>query len=125
MQIFRLAESTELNNAWIVGILAAGALVAIWLVTALSKFMVRQGVQFLRFRTLQSFTDEYDRRVRLVAVVASFAVAIAGAAALAYTLSQHKDLQPTIDQVLGQITTDAVIAVGRITGVVCLFLLAL
>jgi small-conductance mechanosensitive channel len=124
MQVFRLAESTELNNAWIVGIVAACALVVIWLVTALSKFVLRQGAQFLRIRTLQSFTDDYGRRLRLVAVVASFAVAIAGAAVLAYTLSQHKDLQPTIDQVLGQITLDAVIVVARITGVMCLFLFA-
>src|SRR5215475_11933357 len=98
MQVFRLAESTELNNAWIVGIVAACALVAIWLVTALSKFVLRQGAQFLRIRMLQSFTDDYGRRVRLVAVIASLAVAIAGAAVLAYALLQHKDLQPTIDQ---------------------------
>jgi len=124
MQVFRLADSTELNNALIVAIIAACALAATWLVTALSKFVLRQGAQFLRIQTLESLTDEYGRRMRLVVVIASFAVATAGAAVLAYTLSQHKDLQPTIDKVLGQITVEAAIAVARITGVVGLFLLA-
>jgi small-conductance mechanosensitive channel len=124
MQIFRLAESTELNNAWIVGIIAVAALIVLWLFAALSRFLFRQAAQFLRIRTLQSFTDEYGRRVRLVAAVASFAIAIAAAGVLGYALWQHKDLQPTVNEILGQITMDAVLGVARTTGVVCLFLLA-
>src|SRR5215468_5849429 len=124
MQIIRLADSTELNNAWIVGIIAGCALVAIWLVAALSSFAIRQVAQFLRVRTLQSLTEGYGRRVRLVAVVASFAVALAGAGVLAYTLSRHEDLQPTVDELTAQITRDAVFAIARTAGVVCLFLLA-
>lgn len=124
MQVSRLAESVELNNAWIVGIAAVSALVAIWLIAALVNFLIRQATQFARIRTLQSFTDGYSRKTRLLAVVASFAVAIAAAGVMAYTLSQHEDLQPTLDKALGQITADAVIAVARTTGVVCLFLVA-
>jgi small conductance mechanosensitive channel len=124
MQVSRLAESTELNNAWIVGITAVCALVAIWLVVALANFLIRQAAQFVRIRALHSFTDGYARKTRLIAVVASFAVAIAAAGAMAYTLSQHEDLQPMLDRVLGQITGGAVIAVARTTGVVCLFLVA-
>src|SRR5215467_6644078 len=124
MQIIRLAASTELNNAWIVGIIAACALIAIWLVAVLSSFAIRQVAQFLRVGTLQSFIDGYGRRVRLLAVVASFAIAIAGAGVLAYTLSRHEDLQPTVDEFTAQITREAVIAIARTAGVVCLFLLA-
>jgi small conductance mechanosensitive channel len=124
MQVSRLAESMELNNAWIVGITAVSALVAIWLIAALVNFLIRQATQFARIRTLQSFTDGYSRKTRMLAVVASFAVAIAAAGVMAYTLSQHEDLQPTLDKLLGQITADAVIAVARTTGVVCLFLVA-
>src|ERR1041384_1201540 len=124
MQIIRLADSIELNNAWVVGIIAACALVAIWLVAALCNFVIRQAGQFLRVRALQSFTDGYSRKVRLAAVIASFLVAIASAAVLAYTLSQHEDLQPTVDKVTAQITHDAVISISRTAGVVCLFLLA-
>jgi small-conductance mechanosensitive channel len=124
MQVSRLAESTELNNAWIVGIVAVSALVAIWLVVALANFLIRQAAQFARIRALQSFTDGYARKTRLIAVVASFAVAIAAAGTMAYTLSQQEDLQPTLDKVLSQVTADAVIAVTRTTGVVCLFLVA-
>src|SRR5262245_58252476 len=102
MQIFRLAESTELNNACIVGIIATFSLVAIWLIAALSNVLIRQAALFLRVRTLQLFIDGYGRKVRLVAVLTSFVVAIAGAAVLAYTLSQHEDLQPSVDEVLGK-----------------------
>ena len=124
MHVFRLAESTELNNAWIVAILAAAALVATWLVIALANLLIRQAAQFLRIRTLQSFTDGYARKTRLVGVIASFAIAVAAAGAMAYTLSQHRDLQPTIDDVLGQITQDVALAALRTAGILCLFLVA-
>jgi small-conductance mechanosensitive channel len=124
MHIFRLAESAELNNAWIVGVIAAAALIAIWVVLALASFLIRQTAQFLRIDVLQSFSDSYARKTRLVAVVASFAIALAGAGLLAYSLWQHRDLQPMVDSVLGQITEDVVITAARNTGVVCLFLVA-
>src|SRR5262249_41470620 len=98
MQVIRLAESTELNNACIVGIVAVCAIAVVWLLAALSNFVIRQAAQFLRVRTLQLITDGYARKVRLVAVIASFAISIGGAAVLAYTLSQHEDLQPTVDE---------------------------
>jgi len=124
MQLIRLAESTELNNAWIVGVIAVCALIAVWLATALSIFLLRQTGQFLRIHAVKSLADAYGKKARLVAVVASFASAIAAAATLAYALRQHKDLQPPIDQVLSRITDDTLISVARNTGVVCLFLLA-
>jgi small conductance mechanosensitive channel len=124
MHLFRLAESTELNNACIVGIVAVCALVAIWLVVALSVFLIRQAGQFLRIDALWSVTDGYARKARLVAVVVSFATAIAAAATLAYALWQHQDLQATVDQVLAQVTSDSLLSAARNTGVVLLFLLA-
>src|SRR5262245_40691639 len=124
MQVFRLAESTELNNACIVGIACAGTLVAIWLIAALSNVVIRQAAQFLRLRALQGFLDGYGRRARITAVLASFAAAVAGAAVLAYTLSQHKDLQRSVDEIVGEMTQDAILAVVRVIGVVCLFLVA-
>jgi moderate conductance mechanosensitive channel len=124
MQLIRLAESTELNNAWIVGAIAACALIAVWLVTALSTVLVRRGGQFLRIGAIQSFTDGYGKKARLVAVVASFTIATAAAATLAYALRQHKDLQPPIDKVLAEVTDEALRSMARSALVVCLFLLA-
>jgi len=124
MQLVRLAESTALNNAWIVGFLAACALIAAWLAIALSSFLVRQIGQSLRIPALQSFTDAYARKARLVGVIASFAVVVAGAGVLAYTLWQQQDLQPTVDEVLEQVTIDTLLAVARSAGVLLLFLLA-
>src|SRR5215510_4429251 len=124
MHVFRLAESTELNNAWVVGILAVCALIATWLVIALSIFLVRQAGNFLRIQALSSVADGYARKARLVAVVLSFAIAIAGAGILAYTLWQHRDLQSAVDKVLAQVTDDTLISVARSAGVVILFLFA-
>jgi moderate conductance mechanosensitive channel len=124
MHFLRLAESTELNNAWIVGAGAVGALAVLWLAVVLSIFLVRQAGHALQIPALRSLADGYARRARLVAVVASFAVAVAGAAALAYALWRHIDLQRTVDQALAEVTEDALLAVARSAGVVVLFLLA-
>jgi small conductance mechanosensitive channel len=124
MHFFRLAESIELNNASIVGTVAVGALVVLWLAVALSIFLIRQAGHALHIQALRSFTDGYARRARLVAVIASFAVAIGGAAVLAYALWRHEDLQRTADQILAQVTEDALLAVARSAGVVLLFLFA-
>jgi small conductance mechanosensitive channel len=124
MHFFRLAESTELNNAWIVGGVAAGALIVLWLAVALSIFLARQAGHSLQIQALRSFVDGYARRARLVAVIASFVIAIGGAAALAYALWRHMDLQGTVDQILAQVTEDALLTVARSAGVVVLFLFA-
>jgi small conductance mechanosensitive channel len=124
MQLSRLAESTVLNNAWIVGVIAACALVATWLVMALSSFLIRKAGQSLRISALQSLTEGYARRARLVAVIVSFTIVILGAGVLAYALWQHEDLQPTFDQILAQITHETLVAVARSAGVVILFLVA-
>jgi small-conductance mechanosensitive channel len=124
MQLSRIAESTVLNNAWIVGVIAASALVAVWLIIALSIFLIRQAGKSLRIPALQSFTDGYARRARLVAAIASFVVVVAGAGVMAYALWKHEDLQPVADGVLAQITHEALISVVRSTAVVILFLLA-
>jgi small conductance mechanosensitive channel len=124
MHFFRLAESTELNNAWIVGAVAVAALAVLWLAVALSIFLVRQAGHALQIQAVRSLTDGYARRARLVAVIASFAIAIGGAAALAYALWRHQDLQRTVDALLVQVTEDALLAVARSTGVVVLFLFA-
>lgn len=124
MHFLRLAESTELNNAWIVGAVAAGALIVLWLAVALSIFLVRQAGHTLQIQALRSFVDGYARRARLVAVIASFVVAIGGAAALAYALWRHQDLERTVDPILAQVTEDALLTVARSAGVVVLFLFA-
>jgi small-conductance mechanosensitive channel len=124
MHLFRIAESTELNNAWIVGILAVCALLATWIVIALSIFLIRQIGRLLRIQALGAFTDAYAKKARLIGVIASFAVAVAGAGALAYALWQHDDLQPRVDKILIQITQDTLIAVARSAGILIMFLLA-
>lgn len=124
MQLFRLADSTELNNAWIVGAVAAGALAVLWLAVVLSIFLVRKAGHALQIQAVRSLTDGYARRARLVAVIASFAIAVGGAAVLGYALWRHRDLQRTADAVLAQVTEDSLLAVARSAGVVVVFLVA-
>jgi small conductance mechanosensitive channel len=124
MHLFRIAESTELNNAGIVGILALCALVATWLVVALSIFLIRKIGQFLRIGALRSLTDGYVKTARLIAVIVSFAIAIGGAVVLGYALWRHVDLQPRVETIMGQITDDTLSAVARSIGTVVLFLVA-
>src|SRR4051812_3545373 len=103
MQLIRLAASTELNNACIVGFLAVCALVVTWLVITLSIFLIRQAGKSLRIEALQAFTDGYARKARLAAVIVSFAIVVAAAGVLGYALWQHKDLEPAINKLLAQI----------------------
>ncbi|MEO7734083.1 MAG: hypothetical protein ABIY55_24175, partial [Kofleriaceae bacterium] len=100
MHLLRIAESTELNNAWIVGLVACCALTATWVVIALSIFLVRQAGRFVRVPAFRSVADAYARRSRLLGVIASFAIALAGAAVVAYTLLRPQALQPRIDGLL-------------------------
>jgi moderate conductance mechanosensitive channel len=124
MHLLRIAESTELNNAWIMGILAFCALAATWVVIALSIFLVRQAGRFLRVAAFRSVADAYARKARLVGVIASFAIALAGAAVVAYTLLRPQDLQPRIDALLAQITDETLITAARSAGVMIAFFVA-
>jgi small conductance mechanosensitive channel len=124
MQLVRLAESTTLNNAWIVGLLVACALIATWLVVAMSSFLMRRLARSLRIAALQPLADAYARRARLVGVIASFALLLAGAGVLAYLLWQQEDLEPIADEALGQITGEILMLVARSAAVVIAFLLA-
>ena len=124
MQLLRLAESTELNNACIVGFAVLCALVVTWLLVALSISLIRQAGQVLRIRALHAFTDGYSRKARLVGVIASFAIAICGAAAVGYALWRHIDLQPVVDKLLAQVTDDALLTVARSADLVIVFLVA-
>ncbi|MBC7974681.1 MAG: mechanosensitive ion channel family protein [Myxococcales bacterium] len=123
MQLIRVAASTELNNAWIVGVIAAGALVITWFVAVLSNVLVRQAGKSLRIPALQAVTEGYAKTSRLVAVLTSFVIAVAGAGALGYALWQEYDLAAEVNAVLGQITQDTMIAIARSAGVLLVFLL--
>lgn len=123
MQLVRIAESTELNNAWIVGILAIGSLLALWFVVALTNFLIRQAGKSLRIEALQTFTDAYARNARVVAILLSFLGIVAAAAALGYALWKDVDLQVPVDEMLADVTRDTLFTLARHAGVLVLFLL--
>jgi small conductance mechanosensitive channel len=124
MQLVRLAESTALNNAWIVGILATAALIATWLIVALSSYLLRKVGASLRLPGIQPIADAYSRRARLIGVIASFAVMLAGAGVLAYTLWRDRDLELDANEALAQITVDSLLTAARSVALIIVFLLA-
>jgi moderate conductance mechanosensitive channel len=123
MQLLRIAESTELNNAWLVGIIAAASLLAIWLVVAISIFLVRQAGKAMRIDALAAFTDAYARNARVVAVLLSLLAIVAAAGVMGYALWRDIDLQIPIDKALGEVTRDTLLRLAGHLGVLFVFLL--
>lgn len=123
MHLIRIAESTELNNAWIVGILAVAALVITWLVVGISISLIRQAGKSLRIEALQTFTEVYARNARLVAILLSFLALVAAAGTLGYALWRSIDLQVPADKLLADVTQDSLLVVARHAGVLLLFVL--
>lgn len=123
MQLLRIAESTVLNNAWMIGILIAAALLAVWGVVGLSIFLMRQAVRALRIESMQHLAEAYARNARVVAVLLSFVAIIAGAASLGYALWRDVDLQVPVDEALADVNQGTLMGLARHGGVLLLFLL--
>lgn len=123
MQLSRLVELTELNNAWLVGLGVLCALLAIWAVLVTSSFLLGQGIRASRVRALEAFAEGLHKRARLIAVILSLLVTVAGAAGLGYTLWQGIDLQPEVDALLAKLTRDTLLALARSVGLVLFLLL--
>ena len=113
MELSRFAQSVELNNAWLVGLGVALELATIWVVLVSSSFLLRQGIRASRIQALAPFADGLYRRARLLALVLSLLMVVAGAALLGYSIWQGVDLQPGVDAVLAQLTRETQMALGR------------
>lgn len=124
MQLLRIAESIVLNNAWIVGILTAAALLVIWSVVGFSIFLVRQVAKSLRIDSMQAFADAYARNTRLLGVLLSLSAIVIGAATLGYALWRDADLQAPLNAALADVTQDTLVALAGHVGVLVLFLVA-
>jgi moderate conductance mechanosensitive channel len=123
MHLIRIAESTVLNNAWIVGILAVAALLATWLLVSFTSFLVRQATRSLRIEAMQLFTDAYAKNARIVGILLSFLAMVAAAGTLGYALWRDVDLQVPADELLADVTLESLIALAGHVGVLLLFLL--
>ncbi len=122
MQLLRIAESPELNNAWIVGLAVVVALIATWLVVSLSNFVIRQSVKSLRIEAMQTFADAFVRNVRIVGGLLSFLTLVVGAAVMGYALWKDLDLQIHADEAMTHVTRDTLLTLARHAAILLFFL---
>jgi small-conductance mechanosensitive channel len=122
MVIPRLAATSELNNALLVGSSVLFCLLASWSLLVTSSFLLRQGIRASGIQPLMSLGDGLYRRGRLVASLLSIPIIAAGVGLLGYALWSGRDLQPWFDQALLEITPDVLKALGRGAGLVVLML---
>lgn len=122
MVLSRLAETTELNNALLVGSTVLVLLLSVWSVLVISSFLINQGIRVSRVEALASFGDGLYKRARLTALILSFAVVLLGVALLGHTLWKGVDLQPQFSSLLDEVTPDVLKALGRSVGLVILLL---
>ena len=122
MQLTRLADTPELNNALLVGATVLVLLLSVWTLLVTSSFLVNQGIRASGIQSLVSFGDGLSKRARLTAVILSFLVVIAGTGLLGHTLWRGADLQPSFSSLLGEVTPESLKGLGWSLGLLLLLL---
>jgi len=116
MEIPRLADTPELNNALLLGACMLVLLLSIWTVLVTSSYLLQQGIRASRLQALAVFGEGLHKRARLSAVVLTFLVVISGTGVLGYSLWKGADLQPPISGLLAEVTPDVLKGLGRSAG---------
>jgi small-conductance mechanosensitive channel len=124
MGIFRLADTVELNNAWLVGLSVTLLLLALWAVLVTSTALLYQGIRLMGVKALEQVADGLRKRARLSAALLSFVVVIIGIAVLGFSLWAKKDLEPHFTALLAGVTWEGLAALGRGVGLLLLLLVA-
>ncbi|NVI99677.1 mechanosensitive ion channel family protein [Myxococcus sp. AM009] len=124
MEIFQLADTVELNNAWLVGLSVTLLLLALWAVLVVSSALLYQGIRLVGVKALEQAADTLRKRARLSAALLSFVVVIAGIAVLGVSLWAKKDLAPHFNALLAGVTVEGLAALGRGAGLLVLLMMA-
>ncbi len=124
MEIFRLADTVELNNAWLVGLSVTLLLLVLWAVLVASSALLYQGIRLMGVKALEPMADALRKRARLSAALLSFVVVIVGIAVLGFSLWAKKDLEPPFNALLAGVTVEGLSALGRGAGLLVLLLTA-
>ncbi|CAM4514922.1 MULTISPECIES: mechanosensitive ion channel family protein [Myxococcus] len=124
MEIFRLADTVELNNAWLVGLSVTLMLLALWALLVASSALLYQGIRLVGLKVLEQAADALRKRARLSAALLSFVVVVAGIAVLGFSLWAKKDLAPHFNALLGGVTAEGLADVGRGAGLLVLLMAA-
>jgi moderate conductance mechanosensitive channel len=122
MELSRLADPPELNNALLVGASVLVLLLSVWTLLVTSSFLIHQGIRASGIQALASFGEGLYKRARLTAVILSFGVVIAGIALLGHTLWRGADLQPPVSALLAEVTPEVLKGLGRSVGLLLLLL---
>lgn len=124
MEIFRLADTVELNNAWLVGLSVTLMLLALWSLLVASSALLYQGIRLVGMTALEQAADALRKRARLSAALLSFVVVVAGIAVLGFSLWAKKDLAPHFNALLAGVTAEGLVDVGRGAGLLLLLMAA-
>jgi moderate conductance mechanosensitive channel len=120
MQLSRLADAPQLNNALLVGATVLILLLAIWTVLVTSSYLIHQGIRASGIQSLASFGESLYKRARLTAVLLSFVVVIAAIGLLGYTLWRGGDLQPSSSALVAGVTPESRKSLGWSVGLLLL-----
>jgi small conductance mechanosensitive channel len=124
MGLFRLADTVELNNAWLVGLSVTLLLLALWAVLVTSTALLYHGIRLMGVKALEQVADGLRKRARLSAALLSFVVVIVGIAVLGFSLWAKQDLEPHFTALLAGVTREGLVALGRGVGLLLLLLAA-
>ncbi len=122
MESFRLVDTVELNNAWLVGLGVVVLLLVLWGALEVSTSLLYQGIRLTGVKVLEPVAASLRKRARLVAALLSFVVVVAGIAGLGLSLWAGKDLAPEFKALLGGVTAQGLSALGRAVGLLALLL---
>ncbi|GHG81022.1 mechanosensitive ion channel family protein [Comamonas sp. JC664] len=122
MEIFIVADTVELNNAWLVGLSVTLMLLTLWALLVASSALLYQGIRLVGMKALEQAADALRKRARLSAALLSFVVVVAGIGALGVSLWAKKDLAPHFDALLVGVTAEGLADLGRGAGLLVLLL---
>lgn len=124
MQLSRLADTPQLNNALLVGATVLILLLAVWTVLVTSSFLIHQGIRASGIQSLASLGESLYKRARLTAVLLSFVVIVSAIGLLGYALWREADLHPPFSAVVGEVTPEFLKGLGWTVGLLILLAVA-
>ncbi|WP_237078003.1 mechanosensitive ion channel family protein [Myxococcus xanthus] len=124
MEIFRIADTVELNNAWLVGLSVTLMLLALWALLVGSSALLYRGIRLVGLKALEQAADALRKRARLSAALLSLVVVVAGIAVLGFALWAEKDLAPHFNALLAGVTAEGLADLGRGAGLLVLLMAA-
>ncbi|HVG60006.1 MAG TPA: mechanosensitive ion channel family protein, partial [Hyalangium sp.] len=122
MELSRLADTPELNNALLVGASVLVLLLGTWTVLVISSFLIHQGIRVSGVQALASFGEGLYKRARVTSAILSILLLLGGAALLGHALWRGADLHPQFAVLFADVTPEALKRLASSAGLLLLLL---